>query len=84
MARFLQDPAIQDPEPQSEDAADAANPSHNGNPATDTADRDGEFAGNLRVSYVLPSADWTVTDAGVFWPEGETTAGPHHLVWADL
>lgn len=95
MANFLQSPAIQDPKPQSDGAKVAADSSHNGDPATDTANWDGEIPGNLRVSYVLPSIDWTVTNAGVFWPapsdplavlSGEDGAitGPHHLVWVDL
>ena len=45
--------------------------------------------GNLRVDYVLPSADWRVTGAGVHWPDGEAgeiagTASRHRLVWVDL
>ncbi len=95
MARFLANPAIQDPKPASRGAQIATNPTHKGNPAHDTADWDGEVPGNLRVSYVLPSADWQVSDAGVFWPapdDPEATllgddglaAGPHRLVWVDL
>ena len=84
MAAFLNHPLIQDPKPQSDGAAASANPSHQGNPATDTADWDGDVPGNLRVSYVLPSRDWQVLGAGTFWPIGETLAGPHHLVWVDL
>lgn len=38
--------------------------------------------GEMRVSYVLPSVDLTVTDAGITPPvEG---GGPHRLVWVDL
>lgn len=84
MANFLQNPAIQDPAPRSLGATQAADTAHKGDPATDTADWDGEIPGNLRVSYVLPSADWSVSDSGVYWPIGETLAGPHHLVWVDL
>ncbi|MDP5358737.1 MAG: endonuclease/exonuclease/phosphatase family protein, partial [Paracoccaceae bacterium] len=51
--------------------------------------------GRLRVSYVLPSSDWTVTGAGVFWPAPDDllrgllgsdglAAGPHRLVWVDI
>lgn len=50
-----------------------------------------EQTGPLRVSYALPSADLTVTGAGVHWPpEGAPgraaaeMAGPHRLVWVDL
>ncbi|WZU65466.1 endonuclease/exonuclease/phosphatase family protein [Yoonia algicola] len=51
--------------------------------------------GDLRVSYVLPSREWRITDAGVFWPAPDDpdraligddglTAGPHRLVWVDI
>ncbi|WP_372892590.1 endonuclease/exonuclease/phosphatase family protein [Rhodosalinus sp.] len=85
---LLEDPRLQDPRPESVGARAAADPDHAGAPALDTADWDGP--GNLRVHYVLPSADWRVTGAGVVWPEGgplataATTAGPHRLVWVDL
>ena len=44
----------------------------------------------MRVSHVLPSLDWTVTDAGVHWPlDGEkaalaAAASRHRIVWVDL
>jgi hypothetical protein len=49
----------------------------------------------LRVSYLLPSQDWTITGAGTFWPtpdetdalrlgEGGGAAGPHRLIWLDI
>ncbi|WP_353620371.1 hypothetical protein [Paracoccus aerodenitrificans] len=57
----------------------------------DTADWPDGKPGNLRVSYVLPSAGMEVLDAGVVWPEaGEElylaarTASAHRLVWVDL
>lgn len=64
-------------------------------PGLDTADWPEDGPGNLRVSYVLPSSDWRVVDAGVFWPALGTedaallgsdglAAGPHHLVWVDI
>ncbi|SDX68140.1 Endonuclease/Exonuclease/phosphatase family protein [Ruegeria halocynthiae] len=45
--------------------------------------------GEMRVDYVLPSADWRVLDAGIYWPETEArdvaeTASRHRLVWVDL
>ncbi|MEM8537859.1 MAG: endonuclease/exonuclease/phosphatase family protein [Pseudomonadota bacterium] len=56
-----------------------------------TADWNREEIGRLRVSYVLPSTDWTVVDAGVYWPANGTSlgadgadAGPHRLVWVDI
>ncbi|WP_252734559.1 MULTISPECIES: endonuclease/exonuclease/phosphatase family protein [unclassified Octadecabacter] len=86
---------LQDPHPASEGGHDAANEGHRGNPALDTADWSDDGPGNLRVSYVLPSADVSVVGAGVFWPALDDplasllgsdglAAGPHHLVWVDL
>jgi len=43
-------------------------------PRRDTADWPEEGPGNLRVSYVLPSATWRVLDADVYWPA--TNDGP--------
>ena len=54
-----------------------------------------DTAGNLRVDYVLPSADFTVVDAGVFWPPANEelarlvaieplASSDHRLVWVDL
>lgn len=51
--------------------------------------------GDLRVSYVLPSADWSVGTSGVFWPRAgtqghemlsfnEADASRHRLVWVDI
>ncbi|MEO1235430.1 MAG: endonuclease/exonuclease/phosphatase family protein [Planctomycetota bacterium] len=93
------DPRIRDPLPASRGAVAKAradggvNAEHRGDPALDTADwpdEPGRGPGNLRVDYVLPTADWTVVDAGVFWPEpGQAghawiDASDHRLVWADL
>lgn len=63
---------------------------HRGDPAQDTADFNDQSVGNLRVDYVLPSQQFRVTAAGVFWPhpslpESElVTASDHRLVWIDL
>lgn len=95
MAAFIADPRVQDPQPRSNGGQFAANLSHQGDPAQDTADWDDDGPGNLRVSYVLPSADWQISGAGVFWPPPDDpdaallgrdglAAGPHHLVWVDL
>ncbi|SEW46026.1 Endonuclease/Exonuclease/phosphatase family protein [Cognatiyoonia koreensis] len=95
MAEFLADPRLQDPEPISDGGNVAANPTHVGDPALDTADWPEDGPGNLRVSYVLPDADWIVADAGVFWPAPDDpladllgsdglAAGPHRLVWVDI
>jgi hypothetical protein len=90
--------------PRSAGAAEAAarqggaNASHRGPAAEDTADfSDGgaNSPGNLRVDYVLPSADLEVCASGVYWP---TSADPafklvnddaeassdHRLVWVDI
>ena len=91
MAGFLTRTDIQDPEPRSA-GGDIPDPQHTGDPALDTTLWE---IGNLRVSYVLPSADWQVAGAGVFWPapdspgaellgEDGLAAGPHRLVWTDL
>jgi len=64
-------------------------------PNQDTADWPDDGPGRLRVSYVLPAIDWTVTGAGVFWPEPDDpdrallgddgqAAGPHRLVWVEI
>jgi 3-phytase len=46
------------------------NNTQTGNPAFDTADfaDNGTNPGNLRTDYVLPSADLTIDNSGVFWP----------------
>jgi hypothetical protein len=95
MAGLLAHPRLQDPQPQSIGAASAPSPGHSGDPALDTADWREEGPGNLRVSYVLPSRDLGVAEAGVFWPapddpqaallgEDGLAAGPHRLVWVDI
>lgn len=88
---LLADPRLTDPQPRSDGAKAAADADQIGDPALDTADwPDGE-PGNLRVTYVLPSAGLSVTDTGVFWPapgqdlsQAAATASPHKLVWIDL
>ncbi len=95
MREFLADPRLQDPQPRSAGGALVDDPRHQGDPAQDTAAWPRAEPGNLRVTYVLPSADWTVADAGVFWPAPDAPgadllgpdglrAGPHRLVWVDL
>jgi endonuclease/exonuclease/phosphatase family metal-dependent hydrolase len=74
-----------------------ANADHEGDPAADTADWNDRPGGpgNLRVDYVLPSADLNVFGSGVFWPTEDepllgvslTTveaASDHRLVWVDV
>jgi len=59
-------------------------------PSAETATSDFGRTGQLRVDYVLPSSDMTITDAKVFWP-GERDpasqwikASDHRLVWVDV
>ena len=59
--------------------ADLTDP-HSG---TTNADWGPESAGKLRVSYVLPSADWQVTGASGSGPLTDT-GGAHALVWVDV
>ena len=88
MAALLTHPALQDPAPRG--TSGHGDPGHAGDPALDTA----LFAaplGGLRTEVILPSADLTVSAAGVFWPpEGDPLAGPvaaasrHRPVWVDV
>ncbi|MEL7012125.1 MAG: endonuclease/exonuclease/phosphatase family protein [Pseudomonadota bacterium] len=83
---LLGDARLQDPEPRSERAEVTAG--HEGDPRLDTVTWRG--VGSLRVSYVLPSADLRVVDAGIHWPQdGEAAAvadaaSRHRLVWVDI
>lgn len=85
---LLTDPRLQDPAPTSTGAATAPDQGHIGPNATDTVEWDGP--GRLRVDYVLPSADLTVTASGVIWPEtgpladAALMASRHRLVWVDI
>lgn len=69
MRAFLADPRLQDP--------------LQGLPTADWPEPP-EGPGDLRVTYVLPSADVAVTGAGVVAPPDPLAAGPHRLVWSDL
>jgi endonuclease/exonuclease/phosphatase family metal-dependent hydrolase len=48
------------------------------------------FGGGLRVDYLLPSAEVSVIDGGVYWPavatdrQLATEASDHRLVWIDI
>ena len=95
MEAFLNRADLQDPAPRSAVGAFAANPDQIGDPSLDTADWPDYAPGNLWVSYVFPAMDWTVSDAGVFWPapgdsdakllgDDGLAAGPHRLVWVDV
>ncbi|NJO01310.1 MAG: endonuclease/exonuclease/phosphatase family protein [Bacteroidia bacterium] len=82
--------------PSSQGAAEAAaqqggaNAAHVGNPAFDTSDFNDQSPGNLRVDYVLPSANIKIQASGVFWPISSNplsrlnNTSDHFLVWMDL
>ncbi|WBU54735.1 endonuclease/exonuclease/phosphatase family protein [Paracoccus sp. SCSIO 75233] len=88
---LLADPRLQDPAPRSAGALAAGDADHAGDPALDTVDWPGGDPGNLRVTYVLPSAGLTVRGSGVFWPAQDEAsrsaaiaASDHRLVWVDV
>jgi endonuclease/exonuclease/phosphatase family metal-dependent hydrolase len=66
------------------------NTEHKGNPAADTADFNDKNTGNMRIDYVLPSANLEVAGCAVFWPaEGQPghdliDVSDHRLVWLDI
>lgn len=82
--------------PQSKGALEASqtqggkNLEQKGNPATDTGDFNDKFTGNMRVDYILPSANLKVIDCGVLWPTQDQpgheliTVSDHRLVWLDV
>ena len=95
MAALLSDSRLQDPQPASRGAMQDADAAHRGDPARDTVEWPADGPGNLRVSYVIPSSDWQVAGAGVFWPAADDpaavllgadglAAGAHRLVWVDV
>ncbi|MDZ7993443.1 MAG: phytase [Nostoc sp. EfeVER01] len=80
---------------QQADLQTGANASQKGNPSFDTADFADNTPGNLRTDYVLPSADLTIANSGVFWPLNTDSTFPlvgtfpfpssdHRLVFADV
>jgi hypothetical protein len=91
IAGLLAHPRLQDPRPASLGGAAAASAGQRGDPSLDTADWREDGPGNLRVDYVLPSAELGVAGAGVFWPvpgeplaEAAAAASDHRLVWVDI
>jgi 3-phytase/alkaline phosphatase D len=54
-----------------------ANLSHLGDPTQDTADFSDSAPGNLRVDYVLPSANLHIAGAGIFWPADPDRNAPN-------
>ncbi|WBU58403.1 endonuclease/exonuclease/phosphatase family protein [Paracoccus sediminicola] len=88
---LLADPRLQDPVPRSAGASAASDPDHRGDPALDTVDWPDGAPGNLRVSYVLPSADLRLSGAATVWPapgtraaETVARASDHRMVWVDV
>jgi len=97
--KLLEHPRVaQYPTPKSQGGSEAAQTSgganlkHQGDPANDTGDFNDKNPGNLRIDFVLPSANLKVIDSGVFWPSKSesptahalTTASDHRLVWVDI
>jgi endonuclease/exonuclease/phosphatase family metal-dependent hydrolase len=66
------------------------NKQNKGDPAADTSDFNDEHVGNLRLDYVLPSKNISVSSCGVFWPASDedghqlVEASDHRLVWLDI
>lgn len=92
--QLLGHPLVQDPQPSSDGAVEAAsrqggaNRQHRGDPRLDTADfNDDPGPGNLRVDYVLPSRNLAVQGGGVFWPPagqaGADLTGEHPFPTSD-
>ncbi len=77
---LLSDPRVQDVAPQRQA----------GNPPDATVHWPRVSPSYMRVSHILPSLDWTVTDTGVHWPmdgakaELAVAASRHRIVWVDL
>ncbi|SMO79088.1 endonuclease/exonuclease/phosphatase family protein [Ruegeria faecimaris] len=74
---LLADPRLQDAKPAT--------------PSGALATVEWKAVGEMRVDYVLPSADLRVVDAGIFWPDTGADlraiaeqASRHRLVWVDL
>lgn len=99
---LLAHPLVQDVRPTSRGAVVASdlqagpNLKQVSDPTFDTVDWDeGRTPGNMRVDYVLPSANLQISGAGVFWPApdqvgfalvgSDGSRGSHHrLVWVDV
>ncbi len=77
IATLLSDPRLLDPQPKTAEG--------------DAATVNWKAVGELRVDYVLPSADLQVINSGIFWPNPEDPmretaqrASRHRLVWVDV
>lgn len=94
--RLLEHPRIQDPQPKSPGGIEQAekqgqmNAQHKGDPAIDTGDFGDRNVGNLRIDYVLPCKELSVSASGIFWPAAEKEefklidCSDHRLVWIDV
>ena len=87
---LLSDPRLQDPQPMRPGPV-PTDPGQVGDPRLDTVAWPRPDPGEKRVDYILPSADLTVTGAGIHWPppgtsgaEAVETASRHRLVWVDI
>ncbi len=90
---LLSDPRLCDPAPASGESAalasrqGGANRAHEGDPRLDTGDlRDDPGPGNLRLDYLLPSADLAIRASGMIWPDAAVfqDRSRHALIWVDL
>lgn len=90
---LLVHPLVRDVRPESDGArvAGQSNKTHRGPPELDTVDWPEDGPGNLRVDYILPSREFTILDAGVFWPAPDQPlardaelASRHRIVWVDV
>lgn len=72
-----------------------SNLNHTTDPKFDTADFSDSAPGNLRADYVLPSKEFKMLNASVFWPESTDPlfklvgtfpfpSSDHRLVWIDV
>ncbi|MFN4100969.1 MAG: endonuclease/exonuclease/phosphatase family protein [Pararhodobacter sp.] len=73
MTALLAHPLLQDPAPET--------PLPAGGPPTRANAHWPDGPGALRVLYLLPSRDITITDHGLVWPSPDAR---HAIVWADL
>ncbi len=90
---LLSDPRLCDPAPASDEGRrlaheqGGANRDHQGDPRLDTGDlRDVPGPGNLRLDYLLPSADLEIAGSGMIWPDAAAfpDRARHALIWVDL
>ncbi len=88
---LLEDPRLQDPAPMRPPGPMEDSPDHKGDPRLDTVAYATPVPGHLRGSYILPSVDLRVRDAGILWPpvtdefaDTVSRASRHRPVWIDI